>query len=135
MCLSTQEKQHGICHLPFGTLPTDPAVTAQIHRRTAGLILAKPAGYSPHPEEGPKLATPICVYLHRCGIVFDLVRNISKVTYVFNKYQTHIITGIVYIRTRVFYLNMICVGYLPPDLLSKPKYLVVTGTLSENTTV
>ena len=54
---------------------------------------------------------------------------------VFNKYQTHIITGIVYIRIRVFYLNMICVGYLPPDLLSKPKYLVVTGTVSENTTV
>ena len=54
---------------------------------------------------------------------------------VFNKYQTHIITGIVYIRTRVFNLNMICVGYLPPDLLSKPKYLVVTGTVSENTTV
>ena len=54
---------------------------------------------------------------------------------VFKKYQTHIITGIVYIRTRVFYLNIICVGYLPPDLLSKPKYLVVTGTVSENTTV
>ena len=88
MCLSTQEKQHGICHLPFGTLPTDPAVTAQIHRRTAGLIRVKPAGYSPHPEEGPKLAMPICVYLHRCGIVFDLIIKISNVMCVFNQYQT-----------------------------------------------
>ena len=65
-----------------------PVVTSPIHSRTAGLILVKPAGYSPHPEEGPKLATPICVYLHRYGIVFDLVRNISNVTCVFNQYQT-----------------------------------------------